>query len=282
MADPLQRGDDAKIDVTIRDVNGELADPASLTFTTVSPLGIESNYVYPDAVIVRLEQGRYRAIVPLNEVGTWLFQWLSEAPGQVGGGSLLVGPAPIDPAVALVGPLAPAAADVRMWAPPAFDWAAYGFPAGAAPDPLEVRVQWAVGQLYAITGRTLASITTIEDVAVAQKVLAAFVMMEVTGGGRAALAVLEQPWLKSFSAGSYSETRFSPAELAGGQSKAPPYPLSLWWLLWALMTSEKRAEWRQLLTGQTPPAAAFVPVDFAEGWLEVGPMVGGGAFDSGW
>lgn len=179
----------------------------------------------------------------------------------------------------------PVAADIRSWSPPLFGWDTYGFPAGTDGDTaLDIRAAWAVGQLYAITGRTLASITTVEDTAVAQKVLAAFVMTEAMGGGQAALEVLDQPWLKSFQAGSYAETRFSPAELAGGGTqRQPPFPMSLWWLLWSLMGPEKRAEWMAWLTGKTAAAAAFIPMDFDCGY-ELGPMVGGGAFDSwpGW
>lgn len=167
----------------------------------------------------------------------------------------------------------PTAADLRAWSPPAFDWTKYGFPAGANPDPLDVRAEWAAGQLFAVTGRTLASITSLEETAIAQKVLAAFAMAEATGGGPTALAVLEAPWLKSFTAGSYSETRFSPSELAGG-AKQPPYPPALWGLLWALMTPEKRDEWMQMLTGQRAPAGTFVELDWSA-MPQVGPVAWG-------
>jgi hypothetical protein len=170
----------------------------------------------------------------------------------------------------------PTAAEMRAWAPPAFDWAAYGFPGGLDPDPLDVRVGWAAGELYAVTGRTLASITLPEEVAIAQKVLAVFTMTQATGGGPAALKVLEQPWLKSFTAGSYSETRFSPAELAGGNGKSPPYPAGLWALLWALMTEDKKDEWRRELSGQVAPAGVFVEMDFG------GVRDGLGGFTGGW
>lgn len=171
----------------------------------------------------------------------------------------------------------PTATEVRSWSPPLFDWATYGFGV-ADPDPLDVRVQWAVGQLYAVTGRTLESITSLEEVAIAQKVLAAFTVMEAMGGGTAALAVLEQPWLKSFTAGSYSETRFSPSEIAGGQSKSPPYPAALWALLWALMTDEKKDDWIRTLTGQNAPAVAYVAEDWGE---DVGDTYGGLVFGPG-
>lgn len=174
----------------------------------------------------------------------------------------------------------PTVTELRTWAPPAFAWATYGFPADVDGDALlAVRVGWAAGTLYAVTGRTLASITTLEDVAIAQKVLAALVIMEALGGGPAALKVLEKPWLKSFSAGSYSETRFSPQELAGGSAQAPPYPPALWALLWALMTEEKRDEWLERLTGQRRPAGGFVEVDWGDREPEYGPLLFGPGFE---
>lgn len=173
----------------------------------------------------------------------------------------------------------PTVVEIRSWAPPAFDFSKYGFPTGVDPDPLATRVEWAVGQLYAITGRTLASITSTEEVSIAQKVLAAFTITEVVGGGQAAIAVLEAPWLKSFTAGSYSETRFSPAEIAGGTSKAPPYPPALWALLWALMDEDKRAEWLEMLSGRTRPAASFTGVEW-DGFVDVGPSIHGQGIES--
>jgi hypothetical protein len=191
--------------------------------------------------------------------------WLQDGTSEVGR-ELIRRPALIP--FAAGGMLQPTAADIRLWGPPLFDWAAYGFPPGVSPDPLEVRVGWAIGELYAVTGRTLLSIVTPEDITVAQKVLAAFVIMEATGGGAAALAMMDQPWLKSFSAGSYSESRFSPAELGMAGGTSPPFPGWLWWMLWSLMTDDKRDEWRRLLNGTVKPAVAMVPVSFEPtgGW----------------
>lgn len=158
----------------------------------------------------------------------------------------------------------PTATEIRSYAPPAFSWDTYGFPVTTEGDAaLDVRVGWARGTLYAVTGRTLDSITSEEEVAIAQRVLVAFVINEALGGGAAALKVLEKPWLKSFSAGSYSETRFSPSEMAGGSAKAPPYPPALWALLWALMTDEKKDDWLERLTGQHRPAGLFVEMDWS-------------------
>ena len=184
---------------------------------------------------------------------------------------------------------APTAADIRAWSPPAFQWDDYGFPAPdppTDPDPLEIRVEWSIGTLFAVTGRTLASITSVEDTAMAQKVIVVFTVMEALGGGEAAIAVLEAPWLKSFTAGSYSETRFSPSELTGkGQ---PPYPYALWNLLWALMTEEKQDEWWERLTGQRRPAGVFIEPDWGgspghrDGSDSYGPVAWGSGIEHPW
>jgi hypothetical protein len=174
----------------------------------------------------------------------------------------------------------PTTTELRTWSPPAFVWADYGFPDPAGDAALDVRIGWAVGTLYAVTGRKLDTITSDEEIPIAQKVIAMLAIMEALGGGKAALAVMEKPWLKSFAAGSYREDRFSPAELAGvsGTTKQPPYPAALWTLLWALMTPEKRDEWTWLLTGQAAPATTFIDPGFGG---DCGDSLGGLVFGSG-
>jgi hypothetical protein len=84
------------------------------------------------------------------------------------------------------------------------------------------------------------------------------------GGSPAALNVQGKPWLKSFTAGSYSETRFSPAELSGanGSGKAdviaklhPWRELAL--ALWLLATPAKREEWTAVFGGEPAPAGGI-------------------------
>ena len=133
-----------------------------------------------------------------------------------------------------------------------------------------------MGELYAITGRTMATITSPEETAIAQKVIAALAMIEAMGGGEKAIAVLEAPWLKSFTAGSYSEQRFSPQELAN--AKAAPYPPGLWALMWALMIDAKRDEWLERLGGQRRPAGVFIGMDWGE-TPSLGPAIFGDGVD---
>jgi hypothetical protein len=157
---------------------------------------------------------------------------------------------------------APTPDEVREWAPAQFLWAEYGYGAGD-PDRLAKPIEWIAGELFAVTGRTLESITSPEETAIAEKAIVVLAMTQAMGGGAAALAVMEAPWLKSFTAGSYSETRFSPAELAGNGKGAPPYPIPLWNLLWALMTDAKREEWLERLSGQVAPAGGFFEHDWS-------------------
>jgi hypothetical protein len=180
----------------------------------------------------------------------------------------------------------PTAAEVRSWSPPAFDWAAAGFPDTVDGNALlDVRIEWSVGTLYAVTARTLESIPAVgkpEETSIAQQVIAAFTIIEAMGGSEEALEVMGQPWLKSFTAGSYSETRFSVAEMSGssGTSKSPPYPPQLWTLLWALMTPDKQDEWMWLLNGQRKPEGVLVEGDWSSGLdSPYGPFVWGSSIE---
>lgn len=181
----------------------------------------------------------------------------------------------------------PTAAAVRGWAPPQFDWAKAGYPVpSSGPDPLEPHVAFALGEVLNITGRTLDDILTDADIAVAERVITLKTMVDVMGGTTAALAVLAAPWLRSFTAGSYSEQRFSPAEMAGisGRGDAAPAglgPEPIATLLWLLMTPEKREEWMYLLTGRSAPAVSFTEFggcDDVGGW----PVVGWGSAIETW
>lgn len=262
------QGETAEVTATIK-VDGVPSDPSVLWLKVRAPDGTLTTYTYPTSVqVTRQAAGVYVGAITLTAAGIWVYRWESSGVGAgVQEGILQARPSLLDTSGLIVN-----AEALRAWAPPLFNWSLYGLGV-ADPDPLDVRASMAVGQLYAITGRTLASITSPEEVAIAQKVLAALVVIEAMGGGEAALQVLEQPWLKSFSAGSYSETRFSPSEL--GATKSPPYPPGLWALLWALMTEEKRAEWLEMLTGVHRPAGGFVDIDWSDSGVESGPMIFG-------
>lgn len=175
----------------------------------------------------------------------------------------------------------PTAAEVRAWAPPQFLWLTYGYPAPEGPDPdlLEKRVEWAAAQLRLETGRLLESIVDPDEVAIAEQAIVLLTMQGAMGGSTAALAIAGAPWLKSFTAGSYSETRFSPSELTGTakdvMGKINPW-LPLARLLWLLATPEKREEWLELYGGVVAPAGGIFEQDVSGTgevlWPFGGPM----------
>lgn len=186
----------------------------------------------------------------------------------------------------------PSGADLRAWAPPQLDWTAIGYPPVPAgdPDPLDKRAEWSAAEIETITGRPIASIVPPVDgstepnlVPVAEKAITLKTLLDVLSGTADALAVLGQPWLRSFTAGSYSETRFSPAEMGGISGRGVehmaslgPEPLAT--LLILLMTPEKLDEWRFLITGVAAPAGTFVEPDWGHGH---GGRVGGLAWGPG-
>lgn len=164
----------------------------------------------------------------------------------------------------------PTSADVRAWVPPAFDWVAMaGYapaPAAGDPDPLDVRVKWAWAEEQEMTGRDFSQIEVdSNDEALVQKLTALWVMYGAMGGGPAALRVMAQPWLRSFTAGSYSETRFSPSELDVTLRGATPdviarlHPVAeIGRLLWLLATPTKQADWTSVLLNREAPIGGIV------------------------
>lgn len=157
----------------------------------------------------------------------------------------------------------PTAEDIRAWAPPAYDFRAAGFPAPVPPetaDPLDVQVRWAIAYVVATTGRQLLTLDLADPQfpALAEQAITWRVVQQVAGGARSTLrATFGAPWLKQFTAGSYSETRFAPAELVS-KTGVNDLPV-LADLLWLLMTDEKRDEWMERVLGRIRPAAVFTP-----------------------
>jgi hypothetical protein len=166
----------------------------------------------------------------------------------------------------------PTASEVRGLAPAQFDWALYGYPTGV-PDPLEARIAYAAASLRLLIGRTLESIIDVDEEAIADHAITLLTMQETMGGATAALEIMGAPWLKAFTAGSYSEQRFSPSELQGTNgkvvdviSKLNPWP-ALARDLWLLATEERREEWVELYGGRVRPEGGI----FEQDW-DGGPM----------
>lgn len=91
-----ERGDTARLNLTVNNDAGIATNPATLTLTVRSPAGVATTYTSPAPQIVQTAPGTYYADIALTETGTWAYQWQTTAPGNVQGGRLTVRAAPID------------------------------------------------------------------------------------------------------------------------------------------------------------------------------------------
>lgn len=172
----------------------------------------------------------------------------------------------------------PTASDVRAQVPPQFNWTAAGYPTPVPPaaDTLDVRVATAAATLALTIGRKLEAIVDEDEVVIARNAVALLVLYDAMGGSAASLQVASRPWLRSFTAGSYSETRFSPAEMAGNGkdldviAKLHPWP-ALARALWLLATPAKRVEWQEVFLGLVAPAGGIFEVFAGERGAGVWP-----------
>lgn len=183
--------------------------------------------------------------------------------------------------------IAPVAQDIRDWAPPDFPWAQLGWPApSSGPDPLQKRVDWAIGYVEGTTWRPIVTIvppdqggnlptvetgaalnlTPLAEQAIA---LATLQMLARQSKGHFTATVL-QDYLQSFTAGSYSETRIAAENVIRGRGGSVENPLVNSWrelsdLLYLLMTPEAYDYWQYRLKGINPPAGGFINQDWGMG-----------------
>lgn len=69
-------GDLGKFTATFKDPETDaLVDPTTVKFKSENPSAAELTLTYPDANLVKLSVGRYRASVALNAAGQWTFRW---------------------------------------------------------------------------------------------------------------------------------------------------------------------------------------------------------------
>lgn len=196
----------------------------------------------------------------------------------------------------------PTASDVRAWAPPDFPWATLGFPdpADGQPDPLQKRVDWARGYIEGTTWRPFSTIQppgvggnlpTIEDtpidltmMAEQALVLATLQIVARQSKGYFTATVL-QDYIRSFTAGSYSETRESAENVINSRGGSVENPLVNSWrelsdLLYLLMTPDAYAYWRYRLTGISAPAVGYIGQDFGGITREPRPAAWGDGVES--
>lgn len=89
-----QAGDTYPATVTIKDEDGVLTDPESLTLKVRDNTGVVTTYDYPDDPIDRDGVGEYHADVLLSDAGMWVLQWSTTDEEQVEGVQIAVSPAP--------------------------------------------------------------------------------------------------------------------------------------------------------------------------------------------
>lgn len=90
-----QAGDTYPASITIRDADGNPAEPDSLTLSVRDPSGEVTPHAYlTDAIIVRDSAGFFHADVPLTDPGMWMLAWATTNEAQVEGVQIWVSPAP--------------------------------------------------------------------------------------------------------------------------------------------------------------------------------------------
>lgn len=90
-----QAGDTYPASITIRDANGNPADPDSLVLSVRDPSGEVTPYEYGvDVIVVRDSAGVFHADVALTDPGMWVFAWATMNEAQVEGVQVWVSPSP--------------------------------------------------------------------------------------------------------------------------------------------------------------------------------------------
>lgn len=196
----------------------------------------------------------------------------------------------------------PTGSDIRAWSPPDFPWDQLGWPAptGSDPDPLDKRVEWAIGYIENTTWRPLSTIVppdqagnlpTVETgaplnlVPIAEQAVALRTLQLVAQQTKKYLtATVMQDYIQSFTAGSYSEQRSSVENVLRSRGGSVENPAVNRWrdlsdLLYLLMTPDAYDYWRFRLTGVNPPAGGFVAQDWGA-LPETPPAVWGPGIES--
>ena len=72
-----------RIEATFTEDDGDLVDPTTVTFKTMSPTRVETTYVYgTDDEMQRLSAGRYSADIVPDESGRWHYRWITTGTGK--------------------------------------------------------------------------------------------------------------------------------------------------------------------------------------------------------
>ena len=194
----------------------------------------------------------------------------------------------------------PTGTDIRAWAPPDFPWAQLGWPAPAPgdPDPLDKRVEWAIGYVEGTTWRPLSTIVPPDEdgnlptvelgainlVPVAEQAVALTTLQILAKQSKRYFsATVLQDYIQSFTAGSYSETRQAGQTVLRNRGSVENPLINPWRelsdLLYILLTPDAYDYWRYRLTGINPPAGGFINQDWGM-HPEMPPAVWGPGIES--
>lgn len=221
--------------------DGKPADPEAITLTILRPSGTIESHSLESAEVEKEGEGSYSFMLELDEAGVWQYRWVT-----VGGVDLA------EPGILIVSPdtivtdfADPTFTIADIWARSAYLQAK--FPRGASEAQLGFLVGAVAPLVGTITGRIIAgtpgesvppSLYEVELMAIAMKCDAFHLATGTaksrrTGSGKGNLA--------SFSAGSYAEAYFGPAQIMEAKRLDPDPQLAD--LLWSLCTEEKQLYW---------------------------------------
>lgn len=226
----------------IKDAKGVLTDPATVQLTILRPSTTVD--VHNGGELTNDEVGEFTFDLPLDEAGIWQYRWNTEGGIDLAEpGILVVGSDPITEAFA-----DPNFSVADIWARSSF--LQKRFPRGGAESDLEFVVAAVAPLVGSLTGRAIAgtegtavpaALVPIELQAIAMK---ADGFVNATGSAKSRRSSIGRGNLASFSAGSYSESYFGPAQaMAAKKLDSDPVLADL---LWALCTPEKQLYWLAL------------------------------------
>lgn len=211
----------------IRNEDGELEDPSEIVLVITKPDGTSEEKTLGKGEVQKESEGYFYYLLTVDEAGIWRYTWTTEGVVVVHNGAFETG--------------APTAEDIREWSKVDFDELEFEQPEGGA-DPLRRVVRKAMLWLQHTTGRLFTEFeneTTEEEYLLESMRQAVLMLVEhavYVAQPEHAETSADFNQIRSFSAGSYSETRRGTNERSHGLH---PWA-DLADLIWDLMTEEKR------------------------------------------
>lgn len=76
------KGDLVRISGAFTDIAGAAVDPATVSLKVVDPAGVETEYTYAGATVIKAATGSYYKDLDANQAGEWHYWWESTGSGQ--------------------------------------------------------------------------------------------------------------------------------------------------------------------------------------------------------